>query len=142
MPKILIVEDDRTNRDMLERLLTIHGYEVIAAPDGAKAIAMARTQQPDLIIMDMGLPVLNGWQATYRLKSSPATCHIPVIALTAYAFAEDQVRCLSVGCDDYDAKPLDLRRLLEKIQAHLERVAAVGFVVATPTINADDGGLD
>ncbi|MBX0330564.1 response regulator [Oscillochloris sp. ZM17-4] len=138
MTKILIVEDDKTNCDMLERLLSIHGYEVITAPDGAKALSAARDQQPDLIIMDMGLPILNGWQATYRLKSSSATCHIPVIALTAYALTEDRTRCLAVGCDDYDTKPIDLPRLLGKIKTHLDRATAVGFVVSMPTGGSDD----
>jgi CheY-like chemotaxis protein len=139
MAKILIVEDDHANRDMLERLLRIHGYAVVTAPDGAKAIAMARMEQPDLIIMDMGLPILNGWQATYRLKSSPVTCHIPVIALTAYALTEDRTRCLAVGCDDYDVKPIDLSRLLAKIESHLNRAAAVGFVTTASmiSVNAD-----
>jgi two-component system, cell cycle response regulator DivK len=138
MPKILIVEDDKTNRDMMERLLTIYGYEVITAPDGARALSVARSQQPNLIIMDMGLPILNGWQATYRLKSSPATRHIPVIALTAYALSDDRARCLSVGCDDYDVKPIDVPRLLVKVRTHLDRAAAVGFVAATPTISTDE----
>jgi CheY-like chemotaxis protein len=115
---------------------------VITAPDGAKALAMARSQQPDLIVMDMGLPILNGWQATYRLKSSSATCHIPVIALTAYAFAEDQMRCLAVGCDDYDVKPLDISRLLMKLKTHLARAAEVGFVASTPSLSVSEGQLD
>ncbi len=138
MAKILIVEDDKPNCDMLERLLTIHGYEVNTASDGARALAMARSQQPNLIIMDMGLPILNGWQATYRLKSSPVTQHIPVIALTAYALTEDRTRCLAVGCDDYDVKPIDMPRLLAKLQMHLERAAAVGFIAAMPTVNTDE----
>ncbi|NNJ13222.1 response regulator [Chloroflexales bacterium ZM16-3] len=138
MAKILIVEDDKTNLDMLERLLTIYGYEVISAPDGARALALARSQQPNLILMDMGLPILNGWQATYRLKSSLATCHIPVIALTAYALSEDRARCLAVGCDDYDVKPIDISRLLVKIQTHLERTTAVGSVATTPMVSTDE----
>lgn len=121
MATILIVEDDTMNRELLERLLEIYGYTVLSAADGAKAVSMARTYQPDLIIMDMGLPILNGWQATHRLKAAPATHHIPVIALTAYAFTEDRDRCLMVGCDDYDVKPLDAQRLLAKIEAQLAR---------------------
>jgi CheY-like chemotaxis protein len=122
MATILVVEDDALNRELLERLLYIYGYEVISAPDGAKGVAMARAYKPDLIIMDMGLPILNGWQATHRLKAAPDTCHIPVIALTAYAFTDDRARCLSVGCDDYDVKPLDTQRLMTKLVALLERV--------------------
>lgn len=121
MYKILIVEDDLANQSLLERLLTLAGYAVICAGDGAKALALARSEMPDLIIMDMGLPVLNGWQATHRLKSRPSTSKIPVIALTAYALADDRAKCLSVGCDDYDTKPIDVDRLLAKIQAHLVR---------------------
>lgn len=121
MCKILIVEDDPANQSLLERLLTLAGYAVICAGDGAKALALARSEMPDLIIMDMGLPVLNGWQATHRLKSRPSTSKIPVIALTAYALADDRAKCLSVGCNDYDTKPIDIDRLLAKIQAHLVR---------------------
>lgn len=115
MPKILIVEDDRATRELLRQILTRGGYDVIDAADGARGVGMARAQQPDLVIMDMGLPVLNGWQATHRLKTRPETRHIPVIALTAYAFAEDRARALNAGCDDYDVKPIDQPRLLEKI---------------------------
>lgn len=122
MITILVVEDDTMNRELLERLLAIHGYKVISAADGARGLAMARTHQPDLIIMDMGLPILNGWQATNRLKNTPATRHIPVIALTAYAFTEDRERCIAVGCDDYDVKPLDAPRLLMKIQFQLAQL--------------------
>jgi CheY-like chemotaxis protein len=121
MPRILVVEDDRSTRELLERVLTLSGYEVICASDGAKAIALARTLQPDLIIMDMGLPILNGWQATHRLKSLPLTRDIPIIALTAYAMSADRDRCLSVGCNDYDVKPIDIERLSNKIQDWLAR---------------------
>lgn len=119
MHKILVVEDDPANRALLERLLTLAGYAVICAGDGAKALALARSEAPDLIIMDMGLPVLNGWQATHRLKSRPATSAIPVIALTAFALADDRAKCLSVGCDEYDTKPIDVDRLLVKIRMFL-----------------------
>lgn len=119
MRKILVVEDDPANRALLERLLTLAGYAVICAADGAKALALARSESPDLIIMDMGLPVLNGWQATHRLKSRPATSAIPVIALTAYALADDRAKCLSVGCDEYDTKPIEVDRLLAKIRSFL-----------------------
>jgi two-component system, cell cycle response regulator DivK len=121
MSKILIVEDDATNRELIERMLALSGYEVLCASDGAKAIALARTAQPDLIIMDMGLPVLNGWQATHRLKSLPETQHIPIIALTAYVMTTDKARSLAVGCDDYEVKPIELERLLTKIEACLAR---------------------
>lgn len=119
MPTILVVEDDKHNRELIERMLHGHGYTVISAADGAKALALARTRQPDLVIMDMGLPVLNGWQATHRLKGLPATRHIPIIALTAYAMSGDRERCLAIGCDDYDVKPIDVDRLIGKIQACL-----------------------
>jgi len=99
MPKVLVVEDDKINREMIERMLSLSGYEVISAADGAKALTMARAHMPDVIIMDMGLPVLNGWQATYRLKSDDATRRIPVIALTAFSLSEDRTRCLSVAAD-------------------------------------------
>jgi CheY-like chemotaxis protein len=121
VPKILIVEDDKANRELITRLLENYGYEVITASDGARGVALARIARPDLILMDMGLPVLNGWQATHRLKSMPATSHIPIIALTAYAMSQDRDRCLAVGCDDYDVKPLEFERLLAKIQFWLER---------------------
>lgn len=119
MAKILIVEDDPANRELIERLLRAQGYEVISAADGAKALALARTARPDMIIMDMGLPVLNGWQVTYRLKALPATSAIPIIALTAYATAADRERCLAAGCDDFDVKPIETERLLAKVRACL-----------------------
>ncbi|MBX0329973.1 response regulator [Oscillochloris sp. ZM17-4] len=136
MPKVLIVEDDKINREMIERMLSLNGYEVISASDGAKALAMARTHIPDVIIMDMGLPVLNGWQATYRLKADESTRRIPVIALTAFTMSEDRTRCLAVGCDDYDVKPIEMTRLLTKLRVNLER-AAEGFVPDAPTLDPD-----
>ncbi|NTW01764.1 MAG: response regulator [Oscillochloris sp.] len=142
MTTILVVEDDTMNRELLERLLAIHGYQVISAADGAKGLAMARTHQPDLIIMDMGLPVLNGWQATNRLKNTPATRHIPVIALTAYAFTEDRERCMAVGCDDYDVKPLDAGRLLMKIQFQLAQIEANNRARAVADLPSLSGGAD
>src|ERR1700712_2720011 len=116
MPKILMVEDDPMIRDMLSRRPAIEGYEVITANDGAQGVQRARVDHPDLIVMDIGLPVLNGWQATHRIRSMPTTCQIPIIALTAFAMKQDRARCLSMGCDEYETKPIDLPRLVEKIQ--------------------------
>jgi two-component system cell cycle response regulator DivK len=118
MTKILLVEDNELNRDMLSRRLVRHGFEVSLAQDGARVVAMAVDEHPDLVLMDMSLPVLDGWEATRRLKADPATQDIPVIALTAHAMAADRDTALAAGCDDYDTKPIELPRLLEKI-AHL-----------------------
>ena len=115
MLKILLVEDNEMNRDMLSRRLQRRGYEVILAFDGESGVAMARTDAPDLVLMDMSLPVLDGWEATRRLKADPATRHIPVIALTAHAMSSDRDKALEAGCDDYDTKPIELPRLLVKI---------------------------
>lgn len=119
MPKILYVEDDEMNRDMLSRRLERRGYQVIVAVDGEQGVDMALRQLPDLILMDMSLPVLNGWEATRRLKSTPATKAIPIIALTAHAMAGDRQKALEAGCDDYDSKPIELPRLLGKVEALL-----------------------
>ncbi len=116
MVKILLVEDNEMNRDMLSRRLTRQGYEVLLACDGARGLEMAGSERPDLVLMDMSLPVLDGWKATQRLKADPATRAIPVIALTAHAMAADREKALAAGCDDYDTKPIELPRLLEKIQ--------------------------
>ena len=121
MVRILLVEDNEMNRDMLSRRLTRKGFEVVMALDGAESLDMAAAQAPALIQMDMSLPVIDGWEATRRLKADAATAAIPVIGLTAHAMAEDRDRCLAAGCDDYDTKPVDLARLLEKIQAQLQR---------------------
>lgn len=121
MVRILLVEDNEMNRDMLSRRLTRKGFEVVMAVDGAESLEAAVTQAPALILMDMSLPVIDGWEATRRLKADAATAAIPVIGLTAHAMAEDRDRCLAAGCDDYDTKPVDLARLLEKIQAQLQR---------------------
>ena len=121
MAKILLVEDDALNREMITRRLAWEGFEVITAQDGAEAVAVAETQQPNLILMDLGLPILNGWQAAERIKSAPATRHIPIIALTAYALTEDRDKSLAAGCDDYESKPIDFARLQAKIQALLDR---------------------
>jgi CheY-like chemotaxis protein len=114
--KILLVEDNEMNLDMLSRRLARQGYEVVAAQDGASGIAKATSERPHLILMDMSLPVVDGWEATRRLKADPATSRIPIIALTAHARAEDKEKAVGAGCDDYDTKPIDLTRLLEKIK--------------------------
>ena len=116
MAKILLVEDNEMNRDMLSRRLTRKGYEVVIAVDGEQGMAMARSEAPDLILMDISLPVLDGWEATRQLKAAPATQAIPVIALTAHAMAGDREKAVEAGCDDYDIKPIEMPRLLEKIQ--------------------------
>ena len=124
MPKILLVEDNEMNRDMLSRRLVRRGYEVIIAVDGESGLALAGSEAPDLILMDMSLPVLDGWEATRRLKAAIATRHIPVVALTAHAMSSDRDKALEAGCDDYDTKPVELPRLLGKIEALLAAAAA------------------
>jgi CheY-like chemotaxis protein len=119
--RILLVEDNEMNRDMLSRRLARKGYEVLIAVDGGQGVAMAQSQAPDLILMDMSLPVLDGWEATRQLKAAPGTCGIPVIALTAHAMTSDRDKALQAGCDDYDTKPVELTRLLEKIENLLGR---------------------
>jgi two-component system cell cycle response regulator DivK len=119
MPRILLVEDNELNRDMLTRRLERRGFEVVAAADGAEGVALARSAAPDLVLMDMSLPVLDGWEATRRLKADPATGRIPVIALTAHAMSGDREQAMAAGCDDFDTKPVELPRLLEKIGALL-----------------------
>jgi CheY-like chemotaxis protein len=119
MPKILLVEDNEMNRDMLSRRLVRGGYDVIIAEDGARGVAMATNDRPDLILMDMSLPVIDGWEATRRIKATPELRKIPIIALTAHAMATDRDRALEVGCDDYDTKPIELQRLLGKIETLL-----------------------
>lgn len=119
MPKILLVEDEEMNRDMLGRRLVRKGYEVVIAVDGAQAISQAETESPDVILMDMSLPVLDGWEATRRLKAAANTASIPIIALTAHAMAGDREKALAAGCNDYDTKPIELPRLLAKIAAAL-----------------------
>jgi len=120
MPKILLVEDNEMNRDMLSRRLTRKGFEVVMAVDGEQAVAMAQSEAPALILMDMSLPVFDGWEATRRIKAAPETKSIPVIALTAHAMAGDREKSLEAGCDDYDTKPIELPRLLEKIATLLK----------------------
>ncbi|MCZ6874272.1 MAG: response regulator [bacterium] len=120
MAKILLVEDNEANRDMLTRRLARRGYEVVIAVDGNESVQLAQTEAPDLILMDMSLPVLDGWEATRQLKAAPKTQSIPIIALTAHAMSGDREKALGAGCDDYDIKPIEFSRLLGKIQALLE----------------------
>ena len=114
--KILIVEDNEMNLDMLSRRLARLGFEIVSARDGQQGVEAAARERPDVILMDMSLPVIDGWEATRRVKAAPETASIPVIALTAHAMAEDRDRALASGCDDYDTKPIDLTRLLAKIR--------------------------
>jgi CheY-like chemotaxis protein len=116
MARILLVEDNEMNRDMLSRRLTRRGFQVLLAADGEEAIALARGERPDLVLMDLSLPVLDGWEATRRLKAAPETGGIPVLALTAHAMSTDRDKALEAGCDDYDTKPIDMPRLLDKIE--------------------------
>lgn len=121
MPKLLLVEDNEDNRDMLSRRLIRKGYEVSIAVDGAEGVAKAQTERPDLILMDMSLPIMDGWEATRQVKADPRTASTPVIALTAHAMAGDREKAVAAGCDDYDTKPVDLPRLLLKIEALLPK---------------------
>jgi two-component system, cell cycle response regulator DivK len=121
MAIILLVEDDMLNREMIGRYLAIQGFDIITAVDGAQAVAIAQAQLPDLILMDMGLPILSGWQATAQLKAAPETRMIPIVALTAYAMAEDRDRAFTVGCDDFETKPVNFTQLKAKIDALLAR---------------------
>jgi CheY-like chemotaxis protein len=124
MPKILLVEDNEMNRDMLARRLQRRGYEVVLATDGGQGVELAAAQTPDLILLDMSLPVLDGWQAARQLKAAEATRAIPIIALTAHAMTGDRDKALEAGCNDYDTKPVELPRLLDKIEALLQRKAS------------------
>lgn len=119
MPKILLVEDNEMNRDMLSRRLQRRGFTTIIATDGAAGVAMARDESPDLILMDMSLPIIDGWEASRQIKADPAMARIPIIALTAHAMTSDRDKALQAGCNDYDTKPVDLPRLLGKIEALL-----------------------
>jgi CheY-like chemotaxis protein len=119
MPKILLVEDNEMNRDMLSRRLARKGYAMVLSADGADALERAIAERPDLILMDLSLPGMDGWEATRRLKTDERTCRIPVIALTAHAMSNDRERALISGCDDFDTKPVELARLLDKIEALL-----------------------
>ena len=121
MAKILIVEDNEMNRDMLSRRLIRRGYQIVMAVDGAEGIAAAKAENPDLVLMDMSLPVVDGWEATRRLKAEPLTRAIPIIGLTAHAMTGDRDKAIAAGCDDYDTKPVELPRLLQKIETLLRR---------------------
>jgi len=121
MARILLVEDNDMNRDMLSRRLQRRGHEVLMAADGMQAILMAESEAPDLILLDMSLPVIDGWEAARRLKASPSTSAVPIIALTAHAMSGDRERALAAGCDDYDTKPVDFPKLLAKIDFLLAR---------------------
>jgi two-component system cell cycle response regulator DivK len=120
MPKILLVEDNEMNRDMLARRLEKRGYSVVIAVDGQNGVALARTEKPDLILMDMSLPIIDGWEASRQLKADPAMAPTPIIALTAHAMAEDREKALAAGCNEYETKPVDLTNLLAKIEALLK----------------------
>jgi two-component system cell cycle response regulator DivK len=124
MPKILLVEDNEMNRDMLSRRLARKGYEMAVAVDGQQGIDMARSETPDLILMDMSLPVLDGWEATRQLKAATETKAIPIIALTAHAMVGDREKAVEAGCDDFDTKPIEFPRLVEKIEALLGKATA------------------
>ena len=124
MAKILLVEDNEMNRDMLSRRLERRGYLVVIAEDGASGVTKAKSETPDLILMDMSLPVMDGWEATRQIKAVPETQHIPIIALTAHAMAGDEEKALAAGCNDYETKPVDLPKLLAKIDALLQSKGA------------------
>jgi len=121
MTKLLLVEDNEMNRDMLSRRLARHGFDIIIAIDGVEGIEKALSESPDIILMDMSLPIVDGWEATRQLKSAEETSNIPIIALTAHAMAGDRERAINAGCDDYDTKPVELDRLIEKINAQLKK---------------------
>ena len=123
MAKILLIEDNEMNRDMLSRRLIRRGYEVAVAVDGAQGVAMAQSEKPDLILMDLSLPGIDGWEATRRIKAGADTKHLPVIGLTAHAMAGDREKALEAGCDDYDTKPIELERLIGKIESPLSNGA-------------------
>ena len=124
MIKILLVEDNEMNRDMLSRRLERKGYGIVMALDGQQAVDMAASETPALILMDMSLPIIDGWEATRRIKANAATRGIPIIALTAHAMQGDELKAKEAGCDDFDTKPVELPRLLEKIEAQLKRIGA------------------
>lgn len=124
MAKILLVEDNEMNRDMLSRRLERRGHTIVMAVDGQQGVDLARSESPDIILLDMSLPVIDGWEAARRLKGEASTREIPVIALTAHAMAGDKEKALKAGCDDYDTKPVELPRLLGKIQALLDKKGA------------------
>jgi two-component system, cell cycle response regulator DivK len=119
MAKILLVEDNEMNRDMLSRRLARRGFNIVIAVDGQQAVAVAQTERPDLILMDMSLPVIDGWEAARRIKAAETTKNIPIVALTAHAMSGDREKAINAGCDDYDTKPVEMPRLLDKMNALL-----------------------
>lgn len=129
MPKVLLVEDNELNRDMLSRRLARRGFEMVMAVNGQEGVEMAKAAQPDLILMDMSLPVLDGWAATRRIKADKHTRFIPLIALTAHAMAGDRDKAIEAGCDDYDTKPIELPRLLDKIDRLLSSASPASAVL-------------
>ena len=120
MPRVLLIEDNEVNRKMLARRLAKRGYDISVAGDGAEGVVAARAERPDIILMDMSLPVMHGWDATRELKADPETSSIPIIAITAHAMSDDRDKALDAGCDDFETKPYDLPRLLEKMQGRLD----------------------
>jgi CheY-like chemotaxis protein len=124
MAKILLVEDNEMNRDMLSRRLARNGFDVAIAVNGQEGVQMAQSEAPDLILMDMSLPIIDGWEATRQIKAAPQTTKIPIIALTAHAMVQDKEKALAAGCDDFDTKPVELPRLLGKIVSLLKSPAA------------------
>lgn len=123
MPRILLVEDNEMNQDMLKRRLERKGFEVLLAADGAAGVEVAMAELPDLVLMDISLPVMDGWEATRRLKAEPTTKHIPILVLTAHALTSDRSKSLEAGCDEYDTKPVDFPRLLSKMEILLAKAA-------------------
>ena len=121
MAKVLLVEDNEMNRDMLSRRLIRRGFQVVFAMDGQQGVDLARSERPDIILMDMSLPIIDGWEASRRLKADDATRSVPVIGLTAHAMSGDREKAIEAGCDDYDTKPVDFARLMEKIQTLITR---------------------
>lgn len=120
MPRILVIEDNEENRDSLSRRLQRRGFEVLLAPDGKVGVEKARSEKPDLVLMDMNMPLVDGWEATRQIKAEPATAHVPVIALTAHAMAGDKERALAAGCADYHTKPIEFPKLLAQIESLLQ----------------------
>ena len=124
MAKVLLVEDNEMNRDMLSRRLTRRGFEVLSAVDGQQGVDLARSEKPDIILMDMSLPVMDGWEATRRVKSDESTRNVPVIGLTAHAMSGDREKALEAGCDEYDTKPVEIDRLIGKIERLIGKTGA------------------
>lgn len=139
MPRILLVEDNEMNSDMLSRRLVRRGYEVLIATDGKRGVEMALATCPDLILMDMSLPEIDGWEATRQIKTSPGLSDLPIIALTAHAMSSDREKALAAGCDDYDTKPVDFARLLAKMEAQLAGKRIESHHIGAPAASAGEG---